>query len=92
MIKVALLQCKSGAIAAKNGLLALSFFAHSAHQPPNPLCLNRLSLHAQNSRISHQSAQQGVLSVRNANIVFGRTAEELGIRSFELRIARQGAL
>jgi len=40
MIKVALLQCKSGAIAAKNGLLALSFFAHSAHQPPNPLCLN----------------------------------------------------
>ena len=37
-------------------------------------------------------AQLGVLSVRNANIVFGRTAEELGIRSFELRIARQGAL
>ena len=54
MIKVALLQCKSGAIAAKSGFLALSFFAHFAHQPPNPLCLNRLSLHAQNSRISHQ--------------------------------------
>ena len=54
MIKVALLQCKSGAIAAKIGFLALSFFAHFAHQPPNPLCLNRLSLHAQNSRISHQ--------------------------------------
>ena len=54
MIKVALLECKSGAIAAKSGFWALSFFAHSAHQPPNPLCLNRLSLHAQNSRISHQ--------------------------------------
>ena len=31
-------------------------------------------------------AQLGVLSVRNANIVFGGTAEELGILSFELGI------
>ena len=31
-------------------------------------------------------AQLGVLSVRNANIVFGGTAEELGILNYELRI------
>jgi len=31
-------------------------------------------------------AERGVLSIRNANIVFGGTAEELGILSFELGI------
>ena len=35
-------------------------------------------------------AQLGVLSVRNANIVFGGTAEELGIRNFEF-LLRQAA-
>ena len=35
-------------------------------------------------------AQVGVLSVRNANIVFGGTAEELGIRNFEF-LLRQAA-
>ena len=37
-------------------------------------------------------AERGVLSVRNANIVFSGTAEELGILNFELGIVRQGAL
>ena len=54
MIKVALLECKSGAIAAKTGLLLLLFFAHSPHKLSNSLCINRLSLHAQNSRISRR--------------------------------------
>ncbi len=54
MIKVALLECKSGAIAAKTGFLLLLFFAHSPHKLSNSLCVNRLSLHTQNSKISHQ--------------------------------------
>ena len=33
-----------------------------------------------------------VLSVRNANIVFDGTAEELGVWNFEFGIVRQGAL
>ena len=37
-------------------------------------------------------AERGVLSVRNANIVFGGTAEELGVWNFEFGIVRQGAL
>ena len=37
-------------------------------------------------------AQLIVLSVRNANIVFGGTAEELGVWNFEFGIVRQGAL
>ena len=32
------------------------------------------------------------MSVRNANIVFGGTAEELGVWNFEFGIVRQGAL
>ena len=54
MIKVALLQCKSGAIAAQTGFLLLLFFAHSPYKLSNSLCINRLSLHAQNSKNSHQ--------------------------------------
>ncbi|WP_444382000.1 hypothetical protein, partial [Prevotella sp.] len=37
-------------------------------------------------------AERGVLSVRNANIVFDGTAEELGVWNFEFGIVRQGAL
>ena len=47
MIKVALLECKSGAIATQIGFLLLLFFAHFHHKSSNPLCINRLSLHAQ---------------------------------------------
>ena len=54
MIKVALLQCKSGAIATQWCFLAPSFIAHFSSQQHNQLYVSLLSLHAQNSRISHQ--------------------------------------
>ena len=90
MIKVALLECKSGAIAAKSGFLALSFFAHSAHQSPNPLCLKPFI--PARSKLKNFApkillcAERVVLSIRNANIVFGGTSEELGFLNFELGI------
>ena len=54
MIKVALLECKSGAFATNDACLAPLFIAHFFLQPYNQLHINALSLHAQNSRISHQ--------------------------------------
>ena len=54
MIKVPLLECKSGAIATNDACLAPLFIAHFFPQPYNQLHINVLSLHAQNSRISHQ--------------------------------------
>ena len=54
MIIVALLECKSGAIATNDACLAQLFIAHFFPQPYNQLHINALSLHAQNSRISHQ--------------------------------------
>ena len=54
MIKVALLECKSGAIATNDACLAPLFIAHFFPQPYNQLHINVLSLHAQNSRISHK--------------------------------------
>ena len=40
MIKVALLGCKSGAIATQIGFLLLLFFAHFPHKPSNSLYIN----------------------------------------------------
>ena len=54
MIKVALLQCKSGAIAPNDACFAPSFIAHFSFQQRNQLYVSILSLHTQNSRISHQ--------------------------------------
>ena len=54
MIKVALLECKSGAIATQWCFFAPSFIAHFFSQQHNQLYVSILSLHAQNSRISHQ--------------------------------------
>ena len=54
MIKVALLECKSGAIAPNDACLALSFIAHFSSYQCNLQSVSMLSLHAQNSRISHQ--------------------------------------
>ena len=54
MIKVPLLECKSGAIAALCACLAPLFIAHFFPRPHNYLHISTLSLHAQNSRISHQ--------------------------------------
>ena len=54
MIKVALLECKSGAIAPNYACLYPLFIAHFFPRRHNRLCVNKLSLHAQNSRISHQ--------------------------------------
>ena len=54
MIKVALLGCKSGAIAPNYACLCPLFIAHFFPCQHNRLCVNKLSLHAQNSRISHQ--------------------------------------
>ena len=54
MIKVALLECKSGAIATQWCFFAPSFIAHFSSQQHNQLYVSTLSLHAQNSRISHQ--------------------------------------
>ena len=54
MIKVALLGCKSGAIAPNYACLYPLFIAHFFLCQHNRLCVNKLSLHAQNSRISHQ--------------------------------------
>ena len=54
MIKVALLGCKSGAIAPNYACLYPLFIAHIFLCQYNQLCVNTLSLHAQNSRISHQ--------------------------------------
>ena len=53
MIKVALLGCKSGAIAPYYACLYPLFIAHFFPCRHNLLCVNKLSLHAQNSRISH---------------------------------------
>ena len=50
MIKVALLECKSGAIATNDACLAPLFIAHFFPQPYNHLHINALSLHAQNSK------------------------------------------
>ena len=61
MIKVVLLECKSGAIAAICACLAQSFIAHFVSQQCNQLCISMMSLHAQNSKISHQ----GFLSALN---------------------------
>ena len=54
MIKVALLECKSGAIAAKNGSFASLISQRTVIKSHNTLCINTLALNAQNSRISHQ--------------------------------------
>ena len=54
MIKVALLECKSGSMQPNDGCLVSSFIAHLLSCPHNQLCVSILSLHAQNSRISHQ--------------------------------------
>ncbi len=54
MIKVALLECKSGAIAAKNGSFASLISQRIVRKSHNTLCINTLALNAQNSRISHQ--------------------------------------
>ena len=54
MIKVALLGCKSGAIAPNYACFYPLFIAHFIPCQHNRLCVNKLSLHAQNSRISHQ--------------------------------------
>ena len=54
MIKVALLECKSGAIAAKNGSFASLISQCIVRKPHNTLCINTLAPNAQNSRISHQ--------------------------------------
>ena len=53
-VKVALLQ-------PIDACLALSFIAHFASQQYNQLCISMMSLHAQNSKISHQ----GFLSALN---------------------------
>ena len=54
MIKVALLGCKSGAIAAKNGSFASLISQRIVRKLRNTLRMNALALNAQNSRISHQ--------------------------------------
>jgi len=54
MIKVALLECKSGAIAAKNGSFASLISQCIVRKLRNTLRMNALALNAQNSRISHQ--------------------------------------
>ena len=54
MIKVALLEYKSGAIAPNDACFAPSFIAQFFSQQHNQLYVSPLSLHAQNSRISHQ--------------------------------------
>ena len=54
MIKVALLECKSGAIAGKNGSFASPISLRLVRKSHNPLYMNILSVNAQNSRISHQ--------------------------------------
>ena len=54
MIKVALLVYKSGTIAASCACLAPLFIAHFFPQPYNYLYISTLSLHAQNSKNSHQ--------------------------------------
>ncbi len=83
MIKVPLLECKRGAIAAKNGSYVSLISLRFVRKPHNMLCISTLSLSAQNSRISHQKillcAQLAVLSVRNANIVSDGKASELGV-------------
>ena len=54
MIKVALLECKSGAIAAKSGSFASLISQRFVVKPHNVLCINVLTPNAQNSRILHQ--------------------------------------
>ena len=54
MIKVALLECKSGAIAAKNGSFASLISQRIVRKLRNTLRMNALAPNAQNSRISHQ--------------------------------------
>ena len=54
MIKVALLECKSGAIAPNDACFAQSFIEQFFTQQHNQLYVSTLSLHAQNSKISHQ--------------------------------------
>ena len=54
MIKVALLECKSGAIAAKNGSFASLISQRFVRKSHNMLCISTLAPNAQNSRISHQ--------------------------------------
>ena len=48
MIKVALLECKSGAIAAKNGPFASQISLRLVRKPHNLLYINTLSQTAQN--------------------------------------------
>ena len=54
MIKVALLECKSGSIAEENGSFASLISQHFLEKPHNTLCINNIAQSAQNSRISHQ--------------------------------------
>ena len=74
MIKVALLECKSGAIATQIGFLLLSFFAHFPHKPSKSLCIKPVIL--ARSKLKNfapkilSCAELIVLSIRNANIVF----------------------
>ena len=73
MIKVALLECKSGAIAAKTGFLLLLFFCTLSSQTfqlsvYKPFILARSKLENFAPKIL-LCAERGVLSVRNANIV-----------------------
>ncbi len=74
MIIVALLECKSGAIATNDACLAQLFIAHFFPQPYNQLHINALSLHAQKLKNFTPKillcARLIVLSIRNANIVF----------------------
>ena len=73
MIKVALLECKSGAIATQIGFLLLLFFAHFPHKHSNqlykPFILARSKLKNFAPKIL-LCAELIVLSIRNANIVF----------------------
>ena len=85
MTRVAVLECKSGSIAEKSGSFASLISQRFVVKPHNVLCINVLT--PKRSKLKNfapkisSCVQLIVLSVRNANIVFGGTAEELGILS-----------
>ena len=54
MRRVAVLECKSGSTAEKNGSSASQISLRLVRKPHNLLYINTLSQTAQNSRISHQ--------------------------------------
>ena len=82
MIKVALLGCKSGAIAAKNGSFVSWISLCFVRKPHNILCMSMLS--EKRSKLKNftpkisSCVQLIVLSVRNTNIVM-QTNRQTGI-------------